>query len=638
VSLEDKPNFAALSYVWGDSNTTEDIILDANQVYVTATLAAALRRVQMHWETEHPERDPTTFRLWADGVCINQLDVEERDGQVRLMGRVFGDAELVFGWLGDLNESSHASQAAANYNGFRPSIAFDVFRTLAKEFERFNQRIEDLLELEWLKSHPDLCIDDDAGEGTEAKNTRWDAVATILAMSYWRRAWIFQEAVLAQRLLLITHDSSCEFEDIQMATQVFHHLQGAITKGALQRPEFISNSVWAFLATAQNWSVAVERISFQRVSRSSGNSPTLSTSRAQLATALFGANLQATDPKDHIYALLGLTGIATVPRYSSNVPVARVYRDFVAAWLAKAYSDHSEPGRLSELQFLTSAGIGAYENSFGLPTWAPNFPEASQSGMQVPPKLSTEIDTLFPRPEAPAAVLGSQLRCEGLQFDTITHLSDPCELPLSVEVVPHFLKHHLTQHPQDVLEMHPLQAVLRALTMNVESDELHELFLNQTLSILFYIVQAVDASTQMSRADLGLRSDGNLGSSIGVIDQVFPGYGLISAVNLVAEIEHLLKLGSNNQLLSTVTDVLAGIKDFRLFETRRGYIGLTGNHTRPGDSIYILKSLNRATVLRTEGDNLFSFVNVCFVVGLETNEARQYLEERKQTIRALYLK
>ncbi|KAN0095053.1 hypothetical protein V8E51_015764 [Hyaloscypha variabilis] len=38
--------------------------------------------------------------LWADGICINQLDVEEKTWQVKLMGEIYRRAEGVVAHLG----------------------------------------------------------------------------------------------------------------------------------------------------------------------------------------------------------------------------------------------------------------------------------------------------------------------------------------------------------------------------------------------------------------------------------------------------------------------------------------------------------------------------------------------------------
>jgi hypothetical protein len=60
-------------------------------VYIRSNLCWALRFL----------RDPANVRvLWADALCINQDDLEERNQQVSLMGFIFGRAQTVLVWLG----------------------------------------------------------------------------------------------------------------------------------------------------------------------------------------------------------------------------------------------------------------------------------------------------------------------------------------------------------------------------------------------------------------------------------------------------------------------------------------------------------------------------------------------------------
>jgi Heterokaryon incompatibility protein (HET) len=63
LSLESRPRYEALSYVWGDPNDTRPIIVDGWEVQVTANLEPALRRL----------RYPDIPRvLWVDAVCTYQ--------------------------------------------------------------------------------------------------------------------------------------------------------------------------------------------------------------------------------------------------------------------------------------------------------------------------------------------------------------------------------------------------------------------------------------------------------------------------------------------------------------------------------------------------------------------------------------
>lgn len=83
--------YTALSYVWGDQKTRLDVFIDGHTVSVTETLFLALRDLR-------DER--RVLRLWADAICINQSDLEEKSSQVHLMGSIYHTAQHTIIHLG----------------------------------------------------------------------------------------------------------------------------------------------------------------------------------------------------------------------------------------------------------------------------------------------------------------------------------------------------------------------------------------------------------------------------------------------------------------------------------------------------------------------------------------------------------
>lgn len=65
----------------------------------------------------HQLRNETSSRvIWADAVCINQSDVEERSEQVALMGEIFRRAYQVVVWLGPEPTSHKGNDVGASDN------------------------------------------------------------------------------------------------------------------------------------------------------------------------------------------------------------------------------------------------------------------------------------------------------------------------------------------------------------------------------------------------------------------------------------------------------------------------------------------------------------------------------------------
>jgi hypothetical protein len=91
VSLESAPKYKTLSYAWGLPEFTETIFIKGLSLRVTKSLFVALQNL----------RDSESKQIfWIDAICINQLDVAERNAQVKLMTIIYANASFVVIWLG----------------------------------------------------------------------------------------------------------------------------------------------------------------------------------------------------------------------------------------------------------------------------------------------------------------------------------------------------------------------------------------------------------------------------------------------------------------------------------------------------------------------------------------------------------
>ena len=95
--LNNCPRFEALSYCWGDPTPMAPITINGVGSKVSRNLGVALQYL----------RQPQSPRvLWVDAVCINQLDILERNHQVCLMHEVYSTAYSVLVWLGEASDES----------------------------------------------------------------------------------------------------------------------------------------------------------------------------------------------------------------------------------------------------------------------------------------------------------------------------------------------------------------------------------------------------------------------------------------------------------------------------------------------------------------------------------------------------
>ena len=97
VLLAADPSYETISYSWGDPTATITIWCDDAPLEVTESLHSALLRLR------YSSRPRT---LWADAVCIDQLNVEERNSQLQHMRDIFHKSQRVLIWLGEGDDES----------------------------------------------------------------------------------------------------------------------------------------------------------------------------------------------------------------------------------------------------------------------------------------------------------------------------------------------------------------------------------------------------------------------------------------------------------------------------------------------------------------------------------------------------
>jgi hypothetical protein len=92
-------SFSALSYTWGSNEKRFKLeVIGSDQeslgfVPLTENLNSAMNDLLN-------AKDVKEDRFWIDQVCINQDDIPERNDQVALMGKIYGNAQRVIIYIG----------------------------------------------------------------------------------------------------------------------------------------------------------------------------------------------------------------------------------------------------------------------------------------------------------------------------------------------------------------------------------------------------------------------------------------------------------------------------------------------------------------------------------------------------------
>lgn len=165
--------FEALSYVWGKQAIRQRIKCNGQSMYVGASLLDAFGELARRRSTE---------LVWADAICINQKDDQEKTHQVRMMRDIYKEAQRVIIWLGneqagdgrgfELAQSLYRNCDGKNYNMYATTYDFEYFDCRSK------------------------------GVPTPLGDPDWTALFAILSHPWFSRIWVVQELLVAQRSIM----------------------------------------------------------------------------------------------------------------------------------------------------------------------------------------------------------------------------------------------------------------------------------------------------------------------------------------------------------------------------------------------------------------------------------------------------
>jgi Heterokaryon incompatibility protein (HET) len=195
LDVSPPPQYIAISYTWGDSKSHHKIIeLDGHEIHISENLWHALRSIR-EWEAIEATRGYGPWRyedsilitrrpwlLWADAVCINQGDADEKSREIPKMKKIFNSAKEVLGWLGHLPP-----------RGVDPYMVDTVLEKARDIQKRARANETDWINL-WMGTEANLH----AGIGEEDMKSFTETVFAIAQLPWFKRLWIIQEYTVAQ--------------------------------------------------------------------------------------------------------------------------------------------------------------------------------------------------------------------------------------------------------------------------------------------------------------------------------------------------------------------------------------------------------------------------------------------------------
>ena len=261
------PKYTALSYAWGESTKTRRITIQGQHDFEIG---------ENLWWFLHCRsltmKKPRLF--WIDAICIDQSNVNERNHQVGLMKQIYLKASNVYIWLGRESENSRLAMDFLANEGAKPQ----------------KRQVDDYRPL-W---------DRQAGK----------AIRDLCVRPYWRRMWIIQEIIHANRLTVWCGSQRLDWpvldrlyltmKALEEGYRLFNH---EFVADVLRSPAFVM--VWQ---------------------RAHWRHPETPTPKLQTLIETF-QGWECTDIRDKVYALVSMADqeTAVIPNYSRSP--RQIYHD-----------------------------------------------------------------------------------------------------------------------------------------------------------------------------------------------------------------------------------------------------------------------------------------------------------------------
>ncbi|TEY36910.1 hypothetical protein BOTCAL_0536g00030 [Botryotinia calthae] len=346
AKLEENPLYEAISYVWGPPIFPERLYLPSGYLGITTNLAAALRRFR------YPDRQR---QLWADAVCINQQDDNEKGHQVRLMSQLYRNTQRALAWLGEEHSKADAlfgtlERMAADHQLFeinRDDSLFEIFQKLSI-FAPEDEADSEIPFLVYLIS---------------------SSIITLLQLPWFGRLWIIQEAVLPSKVQVFWGCGTLDLDTLILSMKVYLTL-------ARKSSTFEFSEVWVPLILLSDL-----RENFHEIlSGNGGNKTRLVEDNLFDIVANFSRSKSCYNDMDRIFGLLGLRSIEdTAFEISYEGTVESVYFNFALKALESV-----DPGIIFGKAFgLHNRTDHLHQNiSNRLPSWVPDWRCAEPESME----------------------------------------------------------------------------------------------------------------------------------------------------------------------------------------------------------------------------------------------------------------
>ncbi|KAI9786881.1 MAG: hypothetical protein M1839_005112 [Geoglossum umbratile] len=582
-SLEDDIKYECLSYTWGTPTFSHNIFLDGRPLPITANLDLALGNSQ---------RAAETSLLWVDAICINQEDPEERAQQVQQMRIIFSGAEHVIAYLGEeMDGSQHIP---------------DICRTILHGVIIWRQTNP----LSDAPSENFMFPEHFEGVGLPSDSDRaWDIFMEFLARSWFLRVWIVQEAVCARKLTFVCGSWTMAREVLWSTVQV--GTTHALPLCRISMPKFAEAS-----SGRAHIGLMGELLSGGLVSDPQSPRPSL------LDLARRSKHQKATDPRDNIYALLGLCNEYSTPGLQPDYtePAANTFRRFAT------YFVNTGGGARLLIEAAHSSG-----SDLELPSWVPDWSIHDDNIHYIPPSDHLDPSYLGNLGALPHSNYGfsAKMKVEpcGNRLSLAVYLIDEIERTGSAQL-------KLSNLSEEVSTASPLECC-RELAGCIE--EIGQMLNAREAYPTGEPKAEVFCKTVLCNGRLGTRPGPE---DYGHLQGPFRFLLLLTSLFRPGIRDEVRRLPENlfplhdsfNEVMMFVTTAQGACASMKRCLTRKAYIGQVPPMAQIGDMVCFIVGAPVPFLLRPRGGDEFSLLGQCYLHGFMKEEVLSMPEYQAQEI------
>jgi len=525
TTLEEAPPYIALSYAWGDTNSSFPILVDSDTVSVTKNLRHALLRLRPKGGEKAGD-----LVVWIDAICINQEDIAERNMQTANMRAIYQHATSVAVWLGlENNGSETAIQMARDLNSCQS-----------------REEVMALLERPEAKEHLEFLV-------------------KLFRRQYWWRIWVIQEVSCAKSAMVYCGGDAIPWTTLDSVCDILNTVDSQLRSLFYAHPSYIRT-----LTHGGPRGLQLSRYS-----------PHLS-APPLLELLLSHKSKKSTDPKDKVYALVGISSSRhTFGKIDYSLSMREIYT-------------HNARHIISTSQKLDVICVKQHDiDQFSLPSWVTDWTRPPTLSGAVVIGLHHQVPPFTASGTTPASFQflhnGYVLRTKGIVLDTIRTVGMPYKKrgPPS-EVVPLLEVFHDWWNTFVASFSNSLSSQVRfarAISCGSWSFSSEDEYAGK-LEAIFALSDQLLSDSDMLRLDPPSRSSTMASSVASLVEEDEVG---------VEDVEE-----GEKERLSAVLEAGLMMNQRRLFLSRSGFVGLAPWTAANGDIVCVLLGCRSPVVLRRE--------------------------------------